>query len=585
MELSIDVKNKYQLWLDSEFTSTQEKESLKTIMENNPKEINEAFYTDLEFGTGGIRSILGIGPNRMNRHSIRRATQGFANALKKSFSNSISVAIGHDSRNFSKEFAQEAAIVLAANGIKVHLYDHIVATPLLSYAVRYHKAQGGIMVTASHNPREYNGYKVYWDDGCQVTPPYDELIINEYLESSDYSAIPSGDFETFINDGLISYISDDCENSYYDLLLKESLNLDLCLKKGKDLSIVFTPLHGVGGKSIPRALDNLGFSNVTSVPEQIEPDGNFPTVSPPNPEERPALEMAINLMKKINADIAMATDPDADRLGVVVSHQGEFELLNGNQIGILFLDYLASEKKKQNRLGSNPLFIKTIVTTPLQEKIAEYNGVKTINTLTGFKWICGKLKEMETNGESFDLLFATEESYGYLSHTFARDKDAINACTLMAEMTLKYKEDGKTLIDALNAIYEKFGYSNEKLIAKHYLGQEGKEKISKIVDAFRRYDSDTIADLKIEEKIDILAGKKYITGGNTEDISLPKSNVIGLKLEGDQWLWLRPSGTEPKIKFYIMTQSKESSLERSKNTCEQTADKISKVIEEICEKA
>ncbi len=581
MELSKEVINRYETWASGPFTTEVEKAELQNTFHSNPKDIYEAFYTDLEFGTGGIRSLLGIGPNRMNEHSIKRATQAFANALTSTFNKDIAVCIGFDSRNFSKEFSKTAASVLASNGIKVFLFDHIVATPILSYAVRYHKAQGGIMITASHNPREYNGYKVYWEDGCQVTPPNDEKIISEYNKLTDYSALPRNQFETFLAEGMIEIPGEECENSYYELLKKECLNLSLCEEKGSDVSIVYTPLHGVGGHFIPRGLKNIGFTNIHNVSEQIEPDGDFPTVSPPNPEEREALTLAIQLMKDTNSDIAMATDPDADRLGVVVNHKGSAELLNGNQIGTLFLDYLASHKT----ISDKSLFIKTIVTTPLQEKVANHYGLKTINTLTGFKWICGVLHQMEQEGKDFDLIFATEESYGYLSHSFARDKDAINACSLMAEMTLFYKEKGMTLIDAIEDIYKKYGFSQETLIAKHYLGSEGKNKIASIVDYFRNYSNPDINGVKILEKTDILNGHTIGENGEKTLIDLPKSNVIGLKLEGDSYLWLRPSGTEPKIKFYIMVQSKGATLEESRSLSSTITDKISKFIEDACKKA
>lgn len=579
----MNVENRVSEWITSSFITEDERSELKQKLAERNEDLEDAFYKDIEFGTGGIRSILGLGTNRINAYTIRRATLAFANALKKSFSGDISVAIGFDSRNYSIEFSREAASVLAAQGIKVHLFDHLTPTPVLSYAVRYFKAQGGIMITASHNPRIYNGYKAYWDDGCQVTPPNDVKIIDEYNSITDFSSIPIIEFDQGQKEGLIQYINEECENSYYKIIESLCLKSELCKEKGKDLNIVFTPLHGTGGSSVPRALENIGFTNVQMVPEQSEPDGDFPTVSPPNPEEPEALELAIKLLKETNADLAMATDPDTDRLGVVINHQGQEVLLTGNQIGALFLNYICENKE----LGKNPLFVKTIVTTPLQEVIAENFGVKVENTLTGFKWICGRLKQLEDEGAKFDFVFATEESYGYLSHTDVRDKDAVNACALMAEIALFYKDQGKNLVEALDLIYEKFGFSHEQLLAKHYLGKSGAERIARIVEYFRNHQENLGSEFcgfKILEVEDYQA--QTIINLETKEsrtLTLPKSNVIGLILENNNKVYLRPSGTEPKIKFYIMTNSTEGDLEQRKTLARTKASEIQNYLDQKCE--
>lgn len=583
-QLLEQAMKKFDSWISGDFLSPEEKEKLLEMKAQNQNDLIESFYTDLEFGTGGIRSILGLGTNRMNRHSIRRATHAFALALREKFNQDISVAIGFDSRNFSLEFSKEAAIVLAAHDIKVNLFDHIVATPILSFAVRYHKSQGGIMITASHNPREYNGYKVYWDDGCQVTPPHDSLIIKKYQEIHDYSEIKTGDYENFIKSGMIQIIDEECENKYFQIIKDKCFEKELCETKGPDLSIIYTPLHGVGGKSIPRALESLGFKGLHLVQSQIMPDGNFPTVSPPNPEEPAALKEAINLMEEVNGDLVMATDPDADRLGVVIPFEGKNHILNGNQIGLLLFNYIVTQKKKNNSLGKNPLLIKTIVTSPLQQVVAEKNGVKVLNTLTGFKWICGKMREIEDRKEELNVLFSTEESFGYLSHTNVRDKDAVDACSLMAEMALFYKSKGKNLIEVLRDLYEEYGFSKETLIAKNYLGIEGKTKISNIVDHFRNWEKSSLGTLSIVSKTDVKAGKKTLLNGDSEPIDLPSSNVIGFELDKNCFVWLRPSGTEPKIKFYLMIQAKGSNLKESEEMAEKITQELTREIEEVCEK-
>ena len=524
---------------------------------HNEAQLQESFHKDLTFGTGGIRSLMGQGTNRINRYTIQMATQAFANALMDRFQQDISLCIGFDCRRFSQLFAQEAAQVMAANGIQVHLFDHMTPTPLLSYAVRYFKAQGGIMITASHNPRDYNGYKVYWDDGCQVIPPHDMAIIDHYRKITCLSGVQSMDFHKAKEQGKISLIDEKCEEGYYRMIQQQCLNPTLCQEQGQQLTIAFTPLHGTGDGPVTRALKQIGFHNVYSVPEQKRPDQNFTTISSPNPEEPSALEKVMALMRVKKAHLAMATDPDTDRLGVVVNHHNELYILNGNQIGLLLLYYILQTRKENKTLGSHPLFIKTIVTSDLLAKVAKSFGCIVENTLTGFKWICGKIREYEEKKIPFDFIFGTEESFGYLSHDHCRDKDGVNACALMAEVALFHQMQGRTLIEALDCIYDQYGYSCEGLVSCYYEGVKGAQKIERIMDYFRRI-KEHFPDLKfMGEKIRRL--EDYLDQSVIEMESAKKtkldisaSNVLGIHFESGTKLYLRPSGTEPKIKFYLM---------------------------------
>ncbi len=577
--LSQAIEAKIKLWSTHQAIDQADRTAIEELVNSNSTELEDAFYKDLEFGTGGIRGVLGLGPNRMNKYNIQRATQAFANALTESFQDNIKMVIGYDSRRFSKEFAQYASQVLAANGIKVFLFDHITPTPVLSYGVRYFNAQGGIMITASHNPREYNGYKAYWADGCQVTPPNDQRIINEYQKLQDFSQIKIIDFQTALGDKLIEYIDSECENKYYKMILDQSLNPELCKTKGKNIKIAFTPLHGTGGLPIKRALEQLGITDTCYVASQFQPDGDFPTVSPPNPEEPEAMKEVIKLMHRESCDLAMATDPDTDRVGLVVNHKDRDVFLTGNQIGLLMLHYILNHKKD---LGKNPLFIKTIVTSDLQEQLAKKFNVKVENTLTGFKWICGMLKDYEDKNKPFDFVFATEESFGYLTHTQARDKDAVNSCALCAEIALYYKEKGLNLVEALNEIYLEHGYSYEKNISINYLGKSGAEKIQRIMTYFRESDSpfEDVEKVKDYQSSTI----KSFKDNSTENFDFTKSNVLGFYFKNGDKLYLRPSGTEPKIKFYIMIQVNENiDLHGRKNIALERASSLEINIRKMCD--
>ncbi len=561
---------------DSEFRA----EIQALIDSGDETELTERFYKDLEFGTGGLRAILGAGKNRINIYTIRRASQALANTVIKTAGDKEKrIAISYDSRRMSKELAREAACVFAANGIKAYLYARLNPVALLSYSVRHHQANAGIMVTASHNPPAYNGYKVFWSDGAQVTPPHDQMIIDEYNTLTDFSMHKTMDFNQALESGQIIMVGEDVENAYFKAIYDWAINPKMCAEHAEKLKIVYTPIHGTGLIPCTRALADLGLKNVSVVKEQAEPDGNFPTVSSPNPENPEALALAVELMKKEKADIAFGSDPDTDRLGVALEHQGEIHYINGNQIGILMLHYILENLKQQGRMPSHPYFVKTIVTTALQEKIAASYGVEGFNTLTGFKWICGRMNEIEKNSPEKNFVFATEESFGYLNHDTVRDKDGVSSVTLMSEMTLWYKLQGKNLIEALDAIYEQYGFSHETLLNLVYEGKAGSEKIGRIMEHFRSSfgpgKSASFAGAQIAQIEDFKSSKRTdIASGQSTQIDLPASNVIGLFFKNGDRLFLRPSGTEPKIKFYIMISENEGDLATKKSRASAKTDNI-----------
>lgn len=567
---------KAQAWaVNPYFTLESRKEIQDLIDANDFKEIEERFYKDLEFGTGGMRSLLGQGANRINIYTIRKATQALCTEVLAQKSADPSICISYDSRIMSYELALVAAEVMAGNGIKAYIYKHLNPVALLSFAVRYHKSMAGVMVTASHNPPAYNGYKVFWSDGSQVTPPNDQNIINNYNSLKDYSEIKFIPFEEGMKKNLIAWISDEVEDAYFKSILSKAINPALCKEHGHKLNIVYTPIHGAGLVPCSRALKELGFSQVNIVPEQAQPDGKFPTVKSPNPENPDALKMAVDLMEKLNADIVMGSDPDTDRLGVAIKHKGQIEYLSGNQIGILKLHYILSQLKKAGKLPASSYVVKSIVTTPLLDTIAQSYGVEVFNTLTGFKWLCGKMNELEKAFPDKEFLFATEESFGYLCHNFARDKDGISSVSQMAEVALFYKIQGLNLLEALDKIYEEFGFSREDLLSLDYFGIEGQEKISRIMTNFRNFSDNTLLGNKILEIKDYSKG---IEG-------LPKSNVLGFFFEGGNQLYLRPSGTEPKIKFYLMIQEKEGFLEQKKARASEKSKKFLEYIKDQADKA
>ncbi len=545
-ELNIDASAKKNVmsWLEGSYDE-ETKQAIRNMMAN-PNELNESFYKNLEFGTGGLRGILGVGTNRMNKYTVAMATQGLANYVKKCFpdANPLKAAISHDSRNFSREFAEITAKVLAANGFHVYLFDGMRPTPELSFAVRHYGCQTGVMVTASHNPKEYNGYKAYWDDGCQLTAPHDTNVIDEVLKIKDVK-----DVKMTGNENEIEIIGKELDKIYMDRVEQNSLHPEL-IKKHHDIKIVYTPLHGTGITLIPPMLQQLGFTNVNVVKEQAIPDGNFPTTPSPNPEEHAAMKMAVELATKIDADIVFASDPDADRIGVAVKRpDGEWMLLNGNQTLSVLIYYLMKEWKETNRLTGKEYIVKTIVTSELPADIAKKVGVKVYDVLTGFKFIGAKILELEGK-EVF--IGGGEESYGCMIGDFVRDKDAVAGCSMIAEIAAWAAEQGKTFFDILVDIYKEYGFYKEGLLSVVRKGKSGAEEIQQMMKNYRENPPKEIngervvclKDYKLHESIDLTTGKK-------ERIDLPTSNVLQFFTEKGNKVTVRPSGTEPKIKFYF----------------------------------
>ena len=516
--------------------------------------LNDRFYTSLAFGTGGLRGMIGGGFNRMNPYVVRRATQGLASYVRAAAGAGGGVGTGapkaviaYDSRRYSPVFAEEAALVLCANGIKTYLFSSLRPTPELSFAVRRLGATTGIVVTASHNPPAYNGYKVYWSDGAQIIPPHDEAIIAEV--HSVGREIRSMGREEATEKGLLVLIDREIDDPFIAMVKSYVLRPQLVREMGSRLKVVYTPLHGAGRMPIERSLSELGIQVVT-VPEQAEPDGEFPTVEYPNPEEASALKLAIELGRRERADLVMASDPDSDRLGIAVPGGDDFVLVTGNQLGALLADYIFSSRKELGRLPAKPVFIKTIVTTNLQAKIAESYGAKVYNVLTGFKYIAEKLRLFETTGEGY--VFGGEESYGYLVETEVRDKDAVSAAVATAEMTLYNVSQGRTLLDCLHALYQRYGYYEEKQISRGFAGESGHKEMERLMDRLRATPPLTLGGVPVVLVKDYQAGTtlEAKSGRGTKDIDLPASNVLQFALEDESIVTARPSGTEPKIKFY-----------------------------------
>lgn len=558
----MDYRERYKQWLDSPIIDEATKEELRSIA-GDEKEIEDRFYKDLEFGTGGLRGIIGAGSNRINRYTVGKATQGLANYIKSQGKDAMDrgVAIAYDSRRCSSEFANHAALVLNANCIKTYIYEELQPTPILSYTVRSLGTIAGIVVTASHNPPEYNGYKVYWEDGAQVTNNRDVEIIREVKKVEDFSSVKLMDEEEAKKKGLYNIVGQDIIDSYIAKVKALSVNKDIIREMGSDLKIVYTPLHGSGNKPVRRVLKELGFKHVSVVPEQEHPDPNFSTVRYPNPEERESLELAIELAKKEGADIVIGTDPDCDRVGVVVRNRdGEYIGLTGNQVGALLVEYYLGALKAEGRLPHDAIVIKTIVTSELGAEIAKHYGAEVVNTLTGFKFICGKIREFEETGYG-TFVFGYEESYGYLAGDFVRDKDGVIASMLICEMAAYYKSKGMTLYDALEDIWDRFGYYRDELRTITLVGKEGMEKIKSIMEGLRRHQPHEMAGVEVEEIEDYLESRKVnLTTGEESSIDLPKSNVLKYKLVDDSWFAIRPSGTEPKIKLYFSVKGEDRQL-------------------------
>jgi len=539
------VKEKARVWLGPGFDE-ETRRNVREMLEKKQDELIEAFYKDLEFGTGGLRGIMGTGTNRMNIYTVGMATQGLCNYLKLQFpgKKQIKVAIAHDSRNNSRLFAETAADIFSANGIKVYLFDSLRPTPELSFAIRHFNCQSGIVITASHNPKEFNGYKAYWDDGGQLVEPHDTNVI---LEVQKIKSIEEVHFTG--NEELIEIIGNEVDEIYTDKIKALSINPDV-IKRNKDLKIVYTPIHGTGVKLVPMALRKMGFTNIMNVPEQDIPDGNFPTVKSPNPEETAALNLAIQKAEKVNADLVMATDPDGDRVGIAVKDpDGKISLLNGNQTATLLIYYVISQLAEKKKLKGNEYICKTIVTTNLLQKIAEDYGVKNFDVLTGFKYIADIIRKKEGK---MKFIGGGEESYGYLIGDFVRDKDAVISCALIAEVTAWAKDQNKSLFDILVNIYRKYGLYKESLINIVKKGKEGAEEIQKMMEKFRNDPPMKINNSEVAVIHDYLLRKTFdLRNGTEKSISLPKSNVIQFVLKDDTKISIRPSGTEPKIKFYF----------------------------------
>ena len=546
----MDHLKEYKRWLSNACDYKAELEAM------DEKAVEDAFYRDLEFGTAGLRGIIGAGTNRMNEYTVGKATQGLASYLLKASPNNLTVAIGYDSRIKSDVFSRCASEILAANGISVYLYPQLMPVPCVSFAVRYFKCAAGVMVTASHNPSKYNGYKVYGPDGCQITDQAADAILSEIEKTDIFSGIKHGDFDAFVKSGKIKYIGEDCYSAFINEVKDRSVIFGDEINK--DVAIVYSPLNGAGLKPVLRALNESGFTNISVVKEQEQPDGNFPTCPYPNPEIRQALSLGLEYASRLNADLMLATDPDCDRVGIAVRDGSDMKLLTGNEVGMLLLDYICSQRVKHNKMPKDPVFIKTIVTSDMAQRIATHYNVKTINVLTGFKYIGEQIGIMEAQGHPERFILGFEESYGYLSGPHVRDKDAVNASFLICEMFAFYKTRGISLLEKLNGLYKDYGYC---LITQHsyeFPGSAGFAKMKGIMDGLRKTKPASAGGLEVKDVIDY---------GNGID-GLPKANVIKFILDGNCSAIIRPSGTEPKIKNYCTVTASDRAA----------AEKVEKVI-------
>ena len=568
-----NVKKNYEYWCTSPIFDDATKAELKSL-EGNEDEIFDRFYRELEFGTGGLRGVIGAGTNRMNFYTVGKATQGLANFINKQGAAAKGVAIAFDSRRMSPEFADTAACVLAANGIKAYIFDSLRPTPELSFALRTLGCTAGIVVTASHNPPEYNGYKVYWEDGAQITAPKDAQIIGEVNAIKDYAEIKKMTTEEAKAAGLYEVIGKEIDDKYMEALKKLVLHPEAIKQMASSLKIVYTPLHGTGNVPVRRVLNELGFEQVTVVPEQELPDGNFPTVSYPNPEDKKAFALALDLAKKVDADLVLATDPDADRLGVYAkdTKTGEYKVFTGNMSGMLICEYEMSQKKALGILPDNGALVTTIVSSNMAQAVAKEYGMKFIECLTGFKYIGEQIKFFEQTGSN-EYVFGFEESYGCLVGTHARDKDAVVAVMALCEAAAYYKTQGITLWDQMLNIYNKYGYYKEDLFTMTFKGADGAKKMQDMMDAYRKNTPKQVGAYKVlrlrDYKNDVITD---LATGETTPTGLPKSNVLYFELENDAWFCVRPSGTEPKIKFYAGIKG---------NSLEDSAKKLDELMEAI----
>lgn len=569
----MNYKEKYNEWLESSYFDEETKLELRNISDDEV-EIKERFYKNLEFGTGGLRGIIGAGTNRINIYTVRKATRGICKYIEKKFGEDgkkRGVVIAHDSRRMSKEFCEEAASTLAAYGIRAFVFDSLRATPILSFATRYLNCQMGVVITASHNPKEYNGYKVYSSYGGQICVDEANEIIDEINSIENLNDIKSGNFEEFVNNNMIKILSEDVDNEFNEKVMLQLRDKEMVKKDGDKLGIIYTPIHGTGNIPVRKALKDSGFTDVTVVKEQEMPDSEFSTVEYPNPEERAVFDIAIKMAKDKKSDLIIGTDPDCDRVGIVVrDNNGEYVVLNGNQTGAIITNYLFTKMKENNTIPKNSVVVKTIVTSELGADIAKYYGAEVVNTLTGFKFIGEKIHEYEDFGEIYkNFIIGYEESYGYLIGTHSRDKDAVVTSLIVSEAALYYKLNGMSLYDVLLSIYDKFGYYKEFLKSITLKGIDGIEKMNKIMKSFREDRVDFISNIKVDKILDYKNG--------IED--LPKSDVLKFLLEDKSWIAIRPSGTEPKIKFYFSVCGKNE--EDSNNKIEKLVKYIEDRVDSI----
>ena len=571
----MNYKEKYKTWLENDLFDENTKNELRNLKDE--KEIEDRFYKDLEFGTGGLRGIIGAGSNRLNIYTVGKATEGLARYLKDKYKNEdISVSIAFDSRNMSPEFAETAALVLAANGIKANLFESLRPTPELSFAVRELKSKAGIVLTASHNPKEYNGYKVYGEDGGQMTDDDAKAVITK-INDLQYKDIKKISREEALNKGLLEIIGEEVDKKFIDTLKGHTIRKDLVKNNAKDLKIIYTPIHGTGLMPVTRILKELGYENLHVVKEQEKPDGNFPTAPYPNPENPKVFKLALEMAEKINPDIIFGTDPDADRIGAIVKDsKGEYQILSGNQMGVLLTHYILSSYKELNMLPDNGAVIKTIVTTEMVRNICKDYNVELFDVLTGFKYIGEMMTGFEkTNSHKF--LFGFEESYGCLFGDHARDKDAVIAAQMIAEMTLYYKSKGLSLYEAFMKLSEKYGYYKESLVSIELKGKEGQEKIQSCLDSLRKNPIKEVNGVKVKTFFDYKESiEKDLQSGQVSEVNLPKSNVLKYILEDGSWFVVRPSGTEPKIKIYLAVVG--NSVEDSENKNEEFKKNVMDII-------
>ena len=556
------MKNKkYQEWLAHTLEDPDLTAELQAV-KDDPEAINDRFYRDLEFGTGGLRGVIGAGTNRMNIYTVRKATQGLADHINQTCKNG-SVAISYDSRHKSDVFAKEVARVCAANGVKAYLYPQLMPTPLLSFAVRDLKCSMGVMITASHNPAKYNGYKAYGADGCQITNETADAVLANILAVDEFDSVKLADFDEALAEGKIVYIGEDTVERYFENVQKQSIHSEIV--KASGFKVVYTPLNGTGNKPVREILKRIGIKDVTVVKEQENPDGDFPTCPFPNPEIKQALELGMKYCEETGSDLLLATDPDCDRVGIAVKYQGDYKLLTGNEVGTLLLDYIASQRKAMGTLPERPLAVKTIVTTDLAARVAEKHGVELLDVLTGFKFIGEQIGRMEAAGEADRYIFGFEESYGYLAGTYVRDKDAVVASMLICEMAAFYSKQGKNLVDVLNELYATYGYYLCTQQSFGFEGEAGMEIMKKLMNHLRENPADRIDGDKVIAFGDYLKNVRTdrLTGEQTH-IDLPKSDVLMYEMEGGSKAVIRPSGTEPKIKVYYFILAKDEAAAREK---------------------